>query len=543
MHRQTDRAGADPRLAASVRARAVVVAGPPASGKTTLGAALARVLHHTFIDLDIVTGAMTRAALALAGADETALDGALGTRLRDARYDALLDTAAANLDLGLGVVVSGPFTRERLDPARWEAIRRRLGCTDAALICLELDEPSRRTRMEARGAPRDRAKLRLPDLLEPRRDAGPAPGRDRTGWRRRPRGGAQGRAGGARRPLTSMLIVNPNFTVDRTIPLGELVPGDVIRTGRAAVTLGGKGINVARVGRAFGDRAPVLGFLPKQSRATLDSLAAAEGVELSGVEVAGALRGAAILIESGGRVTVLNEPGPEVGESDWAALLELIEREAGGHETVVCAGSLPPGSPVDGYARVVAAAHRAGARAVVDASGAVLRATLAAGPDVVSPNLAEAASLISGRLVEGVEPAGPDVPERAERAAQDLLDRGARHAIVSAGSRGAAAASAEDARERGVPPRADACTSSTRSGPATRSSAGSSTHWKTGAIRRSAAGFALATASASCEQELAGGVDPARVRELDRGGARCLRRRRCATSPAPPRSRSRPSRA
>jgi predicted kinase len=172
MHAETDRAGADTRLAASVRARAVVVAGPPASGKTTLGAALARVLHHTFIDLDIVTGAMTRAALALAGADETALDGALGARLRDARYDALLDTAAANLDLGLGVVLSGPFTRERRDPARWEAIRGRLGCADAALICLELDQPSRRARMEARGAPRDRAKLRLADAAGARPDAG-----------------------------------------------------------------------------------------------------------------------------------------------------------------------------------------------------------------------------------------------------------------------------------------------------------------------------------------------------------------------------------
>ena len=104
--------------------------------------------------------------------DATALDGPLGARLRDARYDALLDTAAANLDLGLGVVLSGPFTRERLDPARWEAIRRRLGCPDATLICLELDEPSRRTRMEARGAPRDRAKLRLPDSAEAGPDAG-----------------------------------------------------------------------------------------------------------------------------------------------------------------------------------------------------------------------------------------------------------------------------------------------------------------------------------------------------------------------------------
>src|ERR1700744_455017 len=141
-----------------------------------------------------------------------------------------------------------------------------------------------------------------------------------------------------------MLIVNPNLTVDRTIPLGELVPGDVIRTGRAAVTLGGKGINVARVGRAFGDRAPVLGFLPCESRAALDALCAAEGVDLSGVGVAGALRGAAILIESRGRGTVLKEPGPEVREPDWEALLAMIERQAVGHETVVCAGSLPPGS-------------------------------------------------------------------------------------------------------------------------------------------------------------------------------------------------------
>jgi 1-phosphofructokinase family hexose kinase len=312
-----------------------------------------------------------------------------------------------------------------------------------------------------------------------------------------------------------MLIVNPNFTVDRTIPLGELIPGDVIRTGRAAVTLGGKGINVARVGRAFGDRAPVLGFLPRESRATLQSLAATEGVELSGVEVAGALRGAAILIESEGRVTVLNEPGPEVAERDWAALLELIEREATGHATVVCAGSLPPGSPVDGYARVVAAAHRAGARAVVDASGAVLRATLPAGPDVVSPNLAEAESLISGRLAEGVEPSGADVPERAERAAEDLLAKGAAHAIVSTGSRGAAAAGG-DGGAVFLPAAHVHVVNPIGAGD---SLVGGLVHaLEEGRDWHSAVGFALATASASCEQELAGGVDPVRVRELDRGG-------------------------
>jgi 1-phosphofructokinase family hexose kinase len=310
-----------------------------------------------------------------------------------------------------------------------------------------------------------------------------------------------------------VLIVNPNLTVDRTIPLAELVPGDVIRTGRAAVTLGGKGINVARVGRALRDRAPVLGFLPRESRVMLDELAAAEGVELSGAEVAGVLRGAAILIESGGRVTVLNEPGPEVGERDWAALLALVERVAAEHATVVCAGSLPPGSPVDAYARVVAAAHRAGARAVVDAAGEVLRAALAAEPDVVSPNLAEAESLISGRLVEGVEPAGDGVPDRAVRAAEDLLARGARHAIVSAGSRGAAAAGAEaDEGALFLPAPRVHVVNPIGAGD---SLVGGLVHaLEQGRDWRSAAAFALATASASCERGLAGGIDPARVHEL-----------------------------
>jgi len=311
-----------------------------------------------------------------------------------------------------------------------------------------------------------------------------------------------------------VLIVNPNLTVDRTIPLGELVPGDVIRTGRAAVTLGGKGINVARVGRAFGDRAPVISFLPRESRTTLDALAAAEGAELQGIDVAGSVRGAAILLEDSGRVTVLNEPGPEVAERDWAALLTLVERAAAAHETVVCAGSLPPGSPVDAYARVVAAAHRAGARAVVDAAGDVLRATLAAAPDVVSPNLAEAESLVSGRLVEGVEPAGADVPERARRAAEDLLARGARQAIVSAGSRGAAAASRAGGAEFLPAPRVRVVNPIG----AGDSLVGGLVHaLEEGRDWRAAAAFALATASASCERELAGGIDPARAHELDRG--------------------------
>ena len=197
-----------------------------------------------------------------------------------------------------------------------------------------------------------------------------------------------------------MLIVNPNFTIDRTIQLDVLVPGVVHRTETAVTSLGGKGVNVARVARAHGQAAILVGFLPAFSASEMAALAAGEGATISGIPVSGTVRAASVMLESSGRVSVFNEPGPTVEEIDWTRLLTQVQKLGSDHRTVVCSGSLPPGSPVDAYARVVRTARAAGLRSVVDAAGDVLRAALAAAPDVVSPNLSEAESLVSGARIE-----------------------------------------------------------------------------------------------------------------------------------------------
>ncbi len=307
-----------------------------------------------------------------------------------------------------------------------------------------------------------------------------------------------------------MLIVNPNFTIDRTLTVDLLVPGAVHRTGPATITLGGKGVNVARVARAFGQRGVLVGCLPVDSATTLDHLAAVEGAELSGVPVAGTVRSATIMLETSGRVSVFNEPGPTVGEPDWQRLLDEIGRRAAGHDTVVCSGSLPPGSPVDAYARVVAGARRAGLRSIVDTSGEPLGAALAEHPDVVSPNLAEAESLVSGPAIEGVEPSGELVAERAAQAAHGLVARGARQAIVSAGSRGAAFS--DGARTVFCPAPRVAVISPIGAGDAFVG--GLVLALEDGRPWELAASFGLAVASASCEQDTAGVVDPERARAL-----------------------------
>ncbi len=308
-----------------------------------------------------------------------------------------------------------------------------------------------------------------------------------------------------------MLVVTPNLCIDRTIQIEELVAGGVSRPQRAVVTLGGKGVNVARVGRALGHEVPVVGFVPEGDAERLRALAVAEGAQLVEVPVAGEARVATILIEASGRVTVLNEPGPDVDAACWQRLVERLRALLPSHSTMACSGSVPPGSPPEAYATCVEAAHAAGSFAVVDGQVQALAAALGAEPDVVTPNLAEAEAVLVGSAGELVEPSGPDVAERSIESARALVSRGARHAVVTAGSRGAAYASSRGELAWCAAPVVEV-----------RNPVGAGDALVGGLLDRIEAGdsvaeavrVAVAVASASCEQDLAGGLDPARALAL-----------------------------
>lgn len=149
---------------------AVIVAGPPASGKTVLARRLADELQWMIADLDAVTGPLTQAALALAGRDETAIDDPPGLALRAARYEALLTVTIDNLHLGAGVVLAAPFTAELADPTRWSPVARRLrdaGAGDVLLAYVDCPPEVRAERGRRRGAARDAAKP-APDASDAR---------------------------------------------------------------------------------------------------------------------------------------------------------------------------------------------------------------------------------------------------------------------------------------------------------------------------------------------------------------------------------------
>lgn len=307
-----------------------------------------------------------------------------------------------------------------------------------------------------------------------------------------------------------MLIAGPNLTIDRTVALSALRPGQVQRADDVTVTPGGKGLNVARVATALGGDARLVGFTAGHTGAAVAAMIADEGVALSPVAYAGEARCAIILLESGGRTTVLNEPGPALAAGDWDRYEAVVDAAlAAGAPALVCTGSCPPATPDDAYARLVACAHRRGVPAVVDAARAQLAAALPAAPDLVSPNLGEAEAVLDGTDDEPLA-AGGRARDRALRAAEALHDRGAATAIVTAAEAGVAVVG------RGfrwwVPALAVDVVNAVGAGDAFLAALVG--RWLDDGDLAGALRAGVATAAASVEWGVGGFVDPARAREL-----------------------------
>lgn len=146
------------------RPRAIVISGPPASGKSSLGVAVARNLGAALLDQDVVTGPLTDVLGDMLEARGNLDDPELQTHGRRARYQTIIDTAACNLRIGTSVVLVAPFTRERRDPRAWAAVREALRLAGAApeLVWMRCPPKELLRRMGARAAERDRGKLADP---------------------------------------------------------------------------------------------------------------------------------------------------------------------------------------------------------------------------------------------------------------------------------------------------------------------------------------------------------------------------------------------
>ncbi|MFF2939835.1 1-phosphofructokinase family hexose kinase [Streptomyces niveus] len=251
-----------------------------------------------------------------------------------------------------------------------------------------------------------------------------------------------------------ILTVTLNTALDITYRTAALTPHATNRVAEVSERPGGKGINVARVLAALGHESVVTGFVGGRTGDALRELLAAEGpggqpahaavtdapVTDALVPIAGTTRRTiAVVDETTGDTTQLNEPGPTVTPAEWAAFLTSYEGLAARADAVALCGSLPPGIHVGAYAELVRLARAAGRPVLLDTSGEPLRRGIAARPDLVKPNADELAQLTGSR-----EPL---------RATRDARRRGGRSVVASLGAAGLLAAT-PDGSWRAAPPMA-----------------------------------------------------------------------------------------
>jgi 1-phosphofructokinase len=222
-----------------------------------------------------------------------------------------------------------------------------------------------------------------------------------------------------------IVTVTPNPSIDRTVEIDRLERGALIRARRSSAEAAGKGLNVSCALAAQG--VATVAVLPLAAATATTYLGLlADATPIAAVPIAGSIRINVSLIEADGTVTKVNEPGPALDAADVAGLLTAAAGVPDAAWILGC-GSLPPGAPVDFYARLA----RLGSpdrRVAVDTGGEALSAAVSAGVALVKPNRAELEELVGCTL----STLGDVVA-----AARKLIDRGCDAVLVSLGADGA----------------------------------------------------------------------------------------------------------
>jgi 1-phosphofructokinase family hexose kinase len=156
-----------------------------------------------------------------------------------------------------------------------------------------------------------------------------------------------------------ILCVAANPSVDRLFTVERLVPGEIHRPAVFVQVPGGKGLNVARAAAALGGRVQAAALLGGHAGRWIAEQLEAGGIELhatwaeaetrSSLSVAGAFEG----------LTEFYEHGFPVSDEEWRQFARVVAELAPEARWVTLSGSLPAGSPQDGYLSLIPLASTA----------------------------------------------------------------------------------------------------------------------------------------------------------------------------------------
>lgn len=244
-------------------------------------------------------------------------------------------------------------------------------------------------------------------------------------------------AAGLRRRL---LFVAANPSIDRLFEIDRLVPGDIHRPQSGVAVAGGKGLNAARAAVTLGGSVMAVGIVAGRAGDWIVDRLTELGIETRMARGTGETRTCiSILDRSSSVMTEIYERGEKIDPAAWDALEAIVwaELERGDMAAVALSGSLPPGAPPDGFARIarIALASPRTVPVLADTYGPALPALLGERPAILKVNAAEAGEASGVSVTDA---------QSAASAGRILRDAGAACVIVTIGPGGAVVVGADD---------------------------------------------------------------------------------------------------
>lgn len=217
-----------------------------------------------------------------------------------------------------------------------------------------------------------------------------------------------------------------NPALDYVVRVDGFQVGEVNRTSREEIQLGGKGINVSTVLSHLGVENVALGFLAGFTGQALEEGLRREGIHTDFIWLEQGLTRINVKIKAG-QESEINGQGPNI---DAAALdqlfrkLDKLERD----DVLIVSGSVPSTLPGDVYEQILARLQGRGIHFVVDATRDLLCNVLPYHPFLIKPNNHELGEIVGREL---------KTDEEITAAARVLQEKGARNVLVSMAGNGA----------------------------------------------------------------------------------------------------------